>query len=206
MFNVKVTPGQMLPHRAWVDLGVMVIKQYSTFSKLQYCSLTIRFFNVISRTQVEGRGVNHQQRCSRCILTLQPTGYYEDESIFCNILVTWCTICLLWILLSSLVKLAWYSLSDTPSDTRWICLYGFVDNLEIHVFLPTWPSRLSGYFQPGRNFLNHPITTTALSPFGQQMFLVACAAPLWSSSKSFGLVCWVLWHINLCRLLKAKSM
>ena len=25
-------------------------------------------------------------------------------------------------------------------------------------------------------------------------------------SKTYGLVCWVLWHINLCRLFNAKSI
>ena len=43
----------MLPHRATVDLGVMAMKGYSAFPKLQYCwNPTIRLFSVISRQSV----------------------------------------------------------------------------------------------------------------------------------------------------------
>ena len=65
----------MLPLQASVDLGVMVMKGYNAFPKLQhYWNLTIRLFSVISRTLVEGGGLTPLKRCSQCILLSQLTG------------------------------------------------------------------------------------------------------------------------------------
>ena len=47
---------QVLSLQVRVDLGVMAIKGYSVSPKLQDWNLTIRWFNVISRTIVEGGG------------------------------------------------------------------------------------------------------------------------------------------------------
>ena len=47
----------MLPLQARVDLGVMALKGYFTFPKIQhYWNLTIRLFSVISRTLIEDMG------------------------------------------------------------------------------------------------------------------------------------------------------
>ena len=72
---------QVLPLQARVDPGTMAIKKYSTIPKSpQSPNLTIRWFNVISRTLVGGWVVfTPLQRCSQCILQPQPTGLY----IFC---------------------------------------------------------------------------------------------------------------------------
>ena len=57
-----------------VDQRAMAMKEYSAFPKLQYYySLTIRLFNVKSRTLI-GRNLTPQQRCSQYILQPQPTG------------------------------------------------------------------------------------------------------------------------------------
>ena len=47
---------QVLPLWGRVDQGVMLMKEYSIFPKLQDCSLTIRWFSIIPRTLV-GAGV-----------------------------------------------------------------------------------------------------------------------------------------------------
>ena len=50
-----MAPYQVLPLRARMDMGAIVIKRYSAFPKLQhYWSLTIRLFSVLSRTLVAG--------------------------------------------------------------------------------------------------------------------------------------------------------
>ena len=52
------------------------------FPKIQhYWNLTIRLFSVISRTLVEGWGLTLLQRCSWCILQLQPTGQFQNWSL-----------------------------------------------------------------------------------------------------------------------------
>ena len=78
LFDRKIGAYQMLPLRASVDLGVVAIKWYSAFPKLQYCwSLTIRLFDVISRGLVGGvlllcgvfSGPSRLSQVSTCILS-----------------------------------------------------------------------------------------------------------------------------------------
>ena len=53
LFNPEIGPYQVLPRRARMDLGAMVIKGYSAFPKLrQQWNLIIRLFSVISRTLI----------------------------------------------------------------------------------------------------------------------------------------------------------
>ena len=52
-------PKQVLPLWVRMDLGVMTMKEYSTFSKAPGLQpLHLIFFSVISRTLVVGRGSN----------------------------------------------------------------------------------------------------------------------------------------------------
>ena len=72
----------MLPRQARVDLGAMVIKGYSTFSKLQhYWNLTIRLFCYNQDTRW-GR-LTSLQGCSRCILQPEPTGLIYIYACVC---------------------------------------------------------------------------------------------------------------------------
>ena len=48
LFDPLTRPYHVL--RVWVNLGEIVMNEYSTFPKLQNESLTIRFFRVISTT------------------------------------------------------------------------------------------------------------------------------------------------------------
>ena len=60
LFNLKIGPYQVLLFWARVDLGVMVMKEYSHFPKLHfYLSLTTRLFNVISRTHIGEQALPH---------------------------------------------------------------------------------------------------------------------------------------------------
>ena len=57
LFDPLIGPFQALPLHARMDVGVMAMKKYSDFLKLQHCwSLTIRLFNVICKTLVEVGG------------------------------------------------------------------------------------------------------------------------------------------------------
>ena len=64
---------QVLLHQARVDLGVMVMKEYSMFPKLQYWSLTFKLFSVIYRTLIGE--VLPLCRDSQCILQPQVSKY-----------------------------------------------------------------------------------------------------------------------------------
>ena len=66
----------VLPLWIWVDLGVMAMKGYSTFPKLQNWSLTISF-NLVSYPEHSLRwGLTPRQRCNWCILQLWSTEQY----------------------------------------------------------------------------------------------------------------------------------
>ena len=75
LFNPQIEPCQVQPFWARVDLGVMAMKECSTFPKnLHHWSLTIRLFSAISRTLISGVGsLTTLQRCNWYILQPQPT-------------------------------------------------------------------------------------------------------------------------------------
>ena len=64
-----------------VAMQQIAMKEYPTFPKNPvYLSFTIILFSVIFTTFVGGRSCPHPlQRCSRCILLLQPTGLSVEE-------------------------------------------------------------------------------------------------------------------------------
>ena len=74
LFDNYIGLYQVLPLQAKINLGAIVMNEYST--KLQhYWSLTVRLFNVISRPLIGGF-------CSQCILQPQPTGLKDFKQLF----------------------------------------------------------------------------------------------------------------------------
>ena len=65
----------MLPLPTRVDLGVMAMKEYSTFLKAP-----VLLFSVIYRTLIGG-GLSLLQGCSQCILQPQLKGQYIELNV-----------------------------------------------------------------------------------------------------------------------------
>ena len=79
LFELLIESYLVLPLWASVVLRGIAIKGYSAFQKLHhYWNLTIRLFCVVYRTLVVG-SLTPLQRCSRCILLLQPTRKDYDD-------------------------------------------------------------------------------------------------------------------------------
>ena len=81
LFDLEIGPYQVLPLRARVDLGAMSMKRYSTFLKVPVL-LESHHQSVYCHIQDTCRArVIPLQRCSRCILQLQPTGPSTKKKI-----------------------------------------------------------------------------------------------------------------------------
>ena len=67
-FNPLIGPYQVLSLCVRVDLAVMAMRGTPLSPNLQGWNLTIRLFNLISRTLVVGCGFIFLPRCNQCIL------------------------------------------------------------------------------------------------------------------------------------------
>ena len=74
LFNPYIGPYQVLPLRARVDLGVMAMKGYSAFPKAPVLLEPHHQIVLCHIQDTRWRDLTPLQRCSQCMLQLQPTG------------------------------------------------------------------------------------------------------------------------------------
>ena len=81
LFNSKIGPYQVLALRARVDQGKMAVKWCSAFPK---APASLEPHHQIVECHIQdthwGGDLTPLQRCSRCILQLQPTGLYNNNN------------------------------------------------------------------------------------------------------------------------------